>query len=254
MGNVLQGGAAPTVRIGRPVLPAQAQMQLELCRQLQDGHCSLVASQRISWLQVCCYFSLLSLVLASAQPQSTLPAIAAAQRIRSAIADATAHATVVFQTVRHARPRALCDLGALNPSARLCWVILQPCESEGGCAGAHHVEQGHRHGASGHARLCAAPVDARAAAGVRAAGGPVGRLQALGDGRARLPLGSGQARGGPPRPPACFQVRPCNQSQTCISTICLRRCCCCLRGSQASMRSYRWQLGLGLRRSQCSVR
>ncbi|CAK0786325.1 hypothetical protein CVIRNUC_009538 [Coccomyxa viridis] len=47
-----KGGAAPMVRIGRPVLPAQAQMQLELCRQLQDGHCSLVASQRISWLQV----------------------------------------------------------------------------------------------------------------------------------------------------------------------------------------------------------
>ena len=46
------------IRIGRPVLPAQAQMQLELCRQLQDGHCTLVASQRISWLQVCCSLSL----------------------------------------------------------------------------------------------------------------------------------------------------------------------------------------------------
>ena len=49
---LVQGGAAPIVRIGRPVLPAQAQMQLELCRQLQDGHSPLVGRQRISWLQV----------------------------------------------------------------------------------------------------------------------------------------------------------------------------------------------------------
>ena len=69
MGNVLQGVAAPMVRIGRPVLPAQAQMQLELCRQLQDGHCSQVASQRISWLQVCCYFRLLSSVLSLMTPK-----------------------------------------------------------------------------------------------------------------------------------------------------------------------------------------
>jgi len=48
----MQGGAVPTVRTGRPVLPVQAQMQLELCRQLQEGHCPVVASQRISWLQV----------------------------------------------------------------------------------------------------------------------------------------------------------------------------------------------------------
>ena len=41
----------PAVRIGRPMLPAQAHMQLELCRQLQDGHLPLVGSQRISWLQ-----------------------------------------------------------------------------------------------------------------------------------------------------------------------------------------------------------
>ena len=59
------------VRIGRPVLPAQAQMQLELCRQLQDGHCSLVASQRISWLQVCRNFSLLSSVLSPMPPPAS---------------------------------------------------------------------------------------------------------------------------------------------------------------------------------------
>ena len=48
----MQSRALPIVRIGRPMLPAQAQMQLELCRQLQEGQCPLVASQRISWLQV----------------------------------------------------------------------------------------------------------------------------------------------------------------------------------------------------------
>ena len=51
----MQGRALPMLRIGRPMLPAQAQMQLELCRQLQEGHCPLVASQRISWLQVTIY-------------------------------------------------------------------------------------------------------------------------------------------------------------------------------------------------------
>ncbi len=49
---LMQSRAMPIVRIGRPTLPAQAQMQLQLCRQLQEGQCPSVVSQRISWLQV----------------------------------------------------------------------------------------------------------------------------------------------------------------------------------------------------------
>lgn len=62
---LMQGRAMPIVRIGRPTLPAQAQMQLQLCRQLQEGQCPSVVSQRISWLQVSCLFKCLEIVISS---------------------------------------------------------------------------------------------------------------------------------------------------------------------------------------------
>jgi hypothetical protein len=46
----MQGPAKGVMRVARPLLPVQAQVQLELCRRLQQG--GVAAASAPSWLQV----------------------------------------------------------------------------------------------------------------------------------------------------------------------------------------------------------